>query len=105
MRLVTEFSDILRASPQVSSSRRSCSNFFAAKSIQHEFLSEGFRQARALREVILIFLVMQHHCQTDNQKLPLNMWFLAFRRRIPLGLPWLTTMTLGGREVSPVAVL
>ena len=56
---VTEFSNILQVSPQVSSSRRSCSHFFAAKSIQLEFLSQDFRQARALREVILIFLVMQ----------------------------------------------
>lgn len=95
MGLNTQFSDILRVSPQVNGSRRSCFHFFAAKSTQHEFLSEGFREARAPREVILIFLVMQHHCQTDNQKLPLIMWFLAFRRRIPLVLPWLTTITLG----------
>lgn len=59
MRSATEFSNIFRASPQISSSRRSCSHFFAAKSTQHEFLSEGFRRARVLREAILIFLVMQ----------------------------------------------
>jgi hypothetical protein len=57
--VITEFCNIFRASPQISSSRRSYSHFFAAKSTQHEFLSEGFRRTRVLREAILIFLIMQ----------------------------------------------